>query len=293
MPNCLFCESANYRSSVYQDTLFNNKVFQYIKCSNCNLVYVCPLPNEDDLTKMYPIEYQGDLITVSSEKYNDLLQKIKTLGEYTSILDYGCGGGRFVIEAMNAGYDVTGTEYNPKLIASLNAAFPKAKFYSVNDFEHTTATYDVIFLSNVLEHLTNPKAVMNLLKSKLAPNGIFIIEGPVEHNINLTSFLLKLLFFIRKRLFNKKVNHAPLHIFYSNYYNQEFFFKSFQLKTLFYQLGETPWPFPMYYRDCDTFLKKVMFLWANCSMLIGKLFPFWGNNFVYIGQLSEKSKTVN
>lgn len=291
MPNCLFCESANYKNTPYQDTVFNNKLFKYIKCSNCSLVYVTPLPEQDDLIKMYPIEYQGDLVTVSTEKYVDLLQRIKQTGNFTHVLDYGCGGGRFVIEALNAGYEVTGTEYNPELIKSLSETFPKAKFYSVADFEQSTQTYDVIFLSNVLEHLTNPKATMNLLKSKLKPNGIFVLEGPVEYNFTLTSVLLKSFFSFRKNVFNKKVSHPPRHIFYSNAKNQEGFFKSLELKTIFYKIDETPWPFPMNYGECNTLAKKIMFLWASCSILIGKLFPSWGNNFVYIGQHNKKADT--
>ncbi|MFN8295957.1 MAG: class I SAM-dependent methyltransferase [Chitinophagales bacterium] len=284
-PKCLFCEQVGHKSTPFEDTVFNNKTFQYIECTNCGLVYVNPLPNADDLNKMYPVEYQGALVTESIGWYKDLLSTIKSKGNFKTLLDYGCGGGRFVIEAMEAGYEVSGTEYNPDLVKNLGEAIPGAKFLTIDDFFKTDAKYDIIFLSNVLEHLTNPKEIMLLLKTRLNTNGIFVLEGPVENNFNLTKYARKSIFWIRKNLFNKKASHTPTHVLYANRKNQEDFLKSIGLETLYYKIDESHWPFPSNYKDCDTMMKKMMFLIADTSVKIGKKFSFWGNNFVYIGKV--------
>jgi hypothetical protein len=40
--------------------------------------------------------------------------------------------------------------------------------------------YDVIFLGDVLEHLIEPKLELEMLKSKLKPNGVLIAQGPLQ-----------------------------------------------------------------------------------------------------------------
>jgi 2-polyprenyl-3-methyl-5-hydroxy-6-metoxy-1,4-benzoquinol methylase len=140
-------------------------------------------------------------------------------------LDYGCGGGRFVVEALEKGYSVTGAEYNPELVANLSKTFTKASFLTIDDFYKSDAKYDIIFLSNVLEHLTNPKEIMLKLRERVSENGLFVLEGPVENNFNLTLFTRKIIFFIRKNFFGKKASHTPTHILYANRKNQEQFLK--------------------------------------------------------------------
>jgi 2-polyprenyl-3-methyl-5-hydroxy-6-metoxy-1,4-benzoquinol methylase len=282
---CLFCEHTQTRSTPFEDTVFNNKTFEYVQCTKCDLIFVNPLPDTDDLIKMYPVEYQGNLAIAASGAYNSLFSQIQSKGKYSSILDYGCGGGRFVVEALDKGYSVTGAEYNPDLVANLSKTFTKASFLTIDDFYKSDAKYDIIFLSNVLEHLTNPKEIMLKLRERVSENGLFVLEGPVENNFNLTLFTRKIIFFIRKNFFGKKASHTPTHILYANRKNQEQFLKDIGLTTLYYEIKESNWPYPMRYEDCHSLMQKLMYGIAAFSVAMSKIFPFWGNNFVYIGKV--------
>ncbi|HOY42318.1 MAG TPA: class I SAM-dependent methyltransferase [Chitinophagales bacterium] len=282
---CLFCEHTQTRSTPFEDTVFNNKTFEYVQCTKCDLIFVNPLPDTDDLIKMYPVEYQGNLAIAASGAYNSLFSQIQSKGKYSSILDYGCGGGRFVVEALEKGYSVTGAEYNPELVANLSKTFTKASFLTIDDFYKSDAKYDIIFLSNVLEHLTNPKEIMLKLRERVSENGLFVLEGPVENNFNLTLFTRKIIFFIRKNFFGKKASHTPTHILYANRKNQEQFLKDIGLTTLYYEIKESNWPYPMRYEDCHSLMQKLMYGIATLSVAMSKIFPFWGNNFVYIGKV--------
>ena len=214
-----------------------------------------------------------------------MFSQIQSKGKYSSILDYGCGGGRFVVEALDKGYSVTGAEYNPDLVANLSKTFTKASFLTIDDFYKSDAKYDIIFLSNVLEHLTNPKEIMLKLRERVSENGLFVLEGPVENNFNLTLFTRKIIFFIRKNFFGKKASHTPTHILYANRKNQEQFLKDIGLTTLYYEIKESNWPYPMRYEDCHSLMQKLMYGIATLSVAMSKIFPFWGNNFVYIGKV--------
>ena len=282
---CLFCEHTQTRSTPFEDTVFNNKTFEYVQCTKCDLIFVNPLPDTDDLIKMYPVEYQGNLAIAASGAYNSLFSQIQSKGKYSSILDYGCGGGRFVVEALEKGYSVTGAEYNPELVANLSKTFTKASFLTIDDFYKSDAKYDIIFLSNVLEHLTNPKEIMLKLRERVSENGLFVLEGSVENNFNLTLFTRKIIFFIRKNFFGKKASHTPTHILYANRKNQEQFLKDIGLTTLYYEIKESNWPYPMRYEDCHSLMQKLMYGIATLSVAMSKIFPFWGNNFVYIGKV--------
>ena len=281
---CLFCEHTQTRSTPFEDTVFNIKTFEYVQCTKCDLIFVNPLPDTDDLIKMYPVEYQGNLAAAASGAYNSLFSQIQSKGKYSSILDYGCGGGRFVVEALDKGYSVTGAEYNPDLVANLSKTFTKASFLTIDDFYKSDAKYDIIFLSNVLEHLTNPKEIMLKLRERVSENGLFVLEGPVENNFNLTLLTRKTIFFIRKNFFGKKASHTPTHILYANRKNQEQFLKDIGLTTLYYEIKESNWPYPMRYEDCHSLMQKLMYGIATFSVAMSKIFPFWGNNFVYIGK---------
>ena len=259
---CLFCEHTQTRSTPFEDTVFNNKTFEYVQCTKCDLIFVNPLPDTDDLIKMYPVEYQGNLAIAASGAYNSLFSQIQSKGKY-----------------------VTGAEYNPELVANLSKSFTKASFLTIDDFYKSDAKYDIIFLSNVLEHLTNPKEIMLKLRERVSENGLFVLEGSVENNFNLTLFTRKIIFFIRKNFFGKKASHTPTHILYANRKNQEQFLKDIGLTTLYYEIKESNWPYPMRYEDCHSLMQKLMYGIATLSVAMSKIFPFWGNNFVYIGKV--------
>lgn len=284
-PVCLFCGNTKTHATPFEDTVFNNKTFEYVQCSACDLIFVNPLPNMEDITKMYPVEYQGALAGDAYGRYDDLFRRIESTGKYTSILDYGCGGGRFVVEAIQHGYVVTGTEYNPDLVRSLQDKFTNASFVTIDDFFQKNDKYDIIFLSNVLEHLTNPKEIMLKLKDRLSENGIFVLEGPVENNFNVKQTIRKAIFFVRKYLFKKKAAHVPTHILYSNRKNQEDLFKNMGLETLYYDIDESNWPFPSVYANCKTALQKILYYVASFSVFTSKIVPSWGNSFTYIGKI--------
>lgn len=288
IPTCLFCGDTKTTFTCFEDAVFNNKTFQYLKCCNCDLIYVYPSPTDEDLMKMYPVEYQGAFTEKGTGRYTTLFKQIRDLGTFKTILDYGCGGGRFVVEAIDEKYEVVGAEYNPALVANLKSAFPSASFQTINDLFASQQKFDIIFLSNVVEHLTQPKETMLQLMQHLNDNGIFVLEGPVENNFNLTLLTRKTLFFIRKYLFHKKAYHTPTHLLYSNRKNQEQLFKDVGLTTLFYTVDESNWPFPSALSECKSTMQKLMYYIATFSVKMSKHFSFWGNNFTYIGKKTTR-----
>jgi 2-polyprenyl-3-methyl-5-hydroxy-6-metoxy-1,4-benzoquinol methylase len=235
---------------------------------------------------MYAMDYYGFKKVLPSSEYDSILNQIKQHGDYKTILDFGCGGGRFLVNAMDKGYKLTGVDFGDELIGHLQEAYPEAKFQEINTFYEQSECYDVIFVSNVFEHLTNPVEVLHKLTQRLHPNGILVVDGPIENNFTLAGAFRKTLFGLRKKM-GKVVSHIPRHIIYANAENQRQFFELSGLKTISYKLKETPWPFPSKWDQSSTIKLKIFFFMAKISSLLGFLIPKSGNVFYYIGRKNK------
>jgi 2-polyprenyl-3-methyl-5-hydroxy-6-metoxy-1,4-benzoquinol methylase len=298
IPHCPFCLSEQYSSSYLPDTFFNGKLFKYIKCKNCHLIYVNPLPKTDDYAAMYPPSYQSGInhevlsdpnkklpgLRFSYQKHFELIHKFSPSKK---ILDYGCGQANFLINAIHHGFECDGTEYNLQHIEILKKEIPKSAFYSIEEFISTNDLhYDVIRLSNVLEHLENPKTIIEKLILKLNDNGLLLVEGPIETNFSIALLFRKLYFKSRKLLQeNWTVNHPPTHLLFSNAKNQRDFFSNFTLTDLHFEIMESEWPFPEKPEDVKSFGAMFKYCIAKLSIVFSMLlFSKWGNTFIYVGR---------
>lgn len=284
MSSCIFCNSSAFQISPFEDTIFNSKRFIYITCSKCKLVQVDPLPTDDDLVKMYAMDYYSFKKLLPSSIYDDILNQIKKLGDFKTVLDFGCGGGRFLVNAIDKGYITTGVDFGGELISNLKEAYPSANFIEISDFYKHSEKYDVIYVSNVFEHLTNPAEVLKQLYDRLNVNGILVSDGPAEGNFTLAGTFRKWMFGFRKFVLKKEVNHIPRHITYTNNVNQLNFFERANLKTISYRLEEAAWPFPSDLIGAGSLKLKLYFLIAKASIVLGKFIPNNGNVFYYIGR---------
>ncbi len=294
---CLFCNSENNKQSFLPSTFYNDKRFDYIKCNDCLLLFIHPRPNDEDLIRMYPPSYQGgvnrkildnlskklDGLRFSYKSHFDLLESIGFDG---TIIDFGCGSANFIVNAIKYGYLCDGAEYNPKHVEILKRELPERNFFTVDEFlNSSTVQYDVIRLSNVFEHFTDPKQMLADLKKKLKPNGYLLLEGPIETNFNLALQFRKLYFKTRMVLQpNRRVEHTPTHIIFTNRKNQLEIFKQFGFKTIEFKVQESAWPFPTKFSNANGIVQKLNVIIARISIAFSKVMPKWGNTFLYLGQ---------
>jgi 2-polyprenyl-3-methyl-5-hydroxy-6-metoxy-1,4-benzoquinol methylase len=279
---CLFCKSTIKVTSNYENTIFNNKEFEYVKCKSCALVQLNPLPDESDFSAMYTMEYYHFKNLQACGQFDEYFKIIEKEGKYKTFLDYGCGGGRMIVESLEKEYDVFGVDYGHNLIDLLTKSYPKAKFMEVEDFHKSSEKFDIIFISNVFEHLINPKETFTQLVERLNTGGLIIVEGPAEDTWSFASYFRKSIFGIRKKL-GKKLTHTPYHIFYSNYENQLAFFDHDKIKKLLYKVSENEWPFPARIRQISGFRTLIFYFIAKLSKAFALINPKQGSIFKYVG----------
>ena len=109
----------------------------------------------DDLWKKYTDQDIQNL-KENSESKDDLVTQVskKYLKKNASIIEAGCGLGQEVFKLENAGFNVTGIDYDENLINRLNNLFPNNTFLQgdVFNLDDTKLKYDGYWSFGVIEH---------------------------------------------------------------------------------------------------------------------------------------------
>jgi len=98
----------------------------------------------------------------------------RNLPDIKSVLDYGCGTGKFVSYLSKKGIKSIGIEPTKKAFDQAEKA--EVKIYK--DLNKVEGTFGAITLFHVLEHVEDYIKVLENLKAKLNPGGILVIAVP-------------------------------------------------------------------------------------------------------------------
>jgi 2-polyprenyl-3-methyl-5-hydroxy-6-metoxy-1,4-benzoquinol methylase len=290
MASCLFCNSsALTEASFPKPTSFNQKVFHYKHCDQCGLVFIDPLPSDEDFRAMYPIAYHDEFyFKGEGVDYSFLYNHIQSKLTGRKILDYGCGDGGFLKYMQAQGFSCTGVEYNPALVAKLAAHHTGISFLSIDDFwNRNDEQYEVIHLGDVFEHLTAPYEFLMKITGKLTPAGVLVVHGPIENNPSLGLGLRKLTSTILGIIRPGQISgHVPYHTIFSTAANQKLVLERAGLKERYFHVYETPWPYPEQWSPRPG--TSVKYLLGQLSLMISRLSAnSLGNRFIYVGGLKE------
>lgn len=170
--------------------------FEVIHCARCGFRHVVPVPTPEDLDKVYredyyavekPLyieRYQEDLDwwnLVYDERY-DLLEKLLPAGR-RHILDVGSGPGFFLQRGRSRGWRCVGIEpsvQSAEFSSGLGLDIVREFLTPAN--ATALGRFDVVHLSNVLEHLPDPAGMIDLARGLLNPGGVLFIVVPNDYN---------------------------------------------------------------------------------------------------------------
>lgn len=183
----------------YDDRDFNERVFsarrlpdgvhyRMVRCRTCGLVRSDPAADQASLLKLYgrsTFDYAAEVPNLR-KTYARYLAKAKSYCRGQSFLEVGCGNGFMLEEAVAQGYHhVRGVEPSRSAIA---AAVPSVQDWIVADIMRPglfePGEFDTCCLFQVLDHLPEPGAILNQLRSVLAPGGVLLC---FHHNVQSLS----------------------------------------------------------------------------------------------------------
>ena len=192
---CLLCNGALEKTA---GDLFDTRFgiegrYEVWRCVDCGLEQIFPVPSAAELRRLYESYYnfggeRGTAYTRLREWFfSSWLYRLWIFldGDISfhgrkgagRLLDAGCNEGRGLRIYARNGFEVEGLELNPSAAAVAREAGFTVHVGDTRDFA-TSAAYDVVVLSNVLEHAPDPKTVLSNLRGNLRPGGQLWISCP-------------------------------------------------------------------------------------------------------------------
>lgn len=156
---------------------------RYVKCTECDMVYLNPVFKDENLEKYYRTNHdlQSEIVASDGDFYTNIYSKglhaIERATAKGDILDIGCSAGIFLDLAKKAGWKTFGVELNEK-----EASYAAAKGHTIYNKFLSEVTFeaplDAICLWDVFEHLKDGEAYLNEMKTLLTKNGVVFLQIP-------------------------------------------------------------------------------------------------------------------
>jgi len=151
-----------------------------IECQQCQLGILWPLPSPDEIQSYYSLGYY-DFNRHGQEgkgySYARLLTRIKPKG---SFLDVGCATGFFINGINNnCAWQVAGVEIGPAAAAYARDELGlEIKTGPLAEAKYPDASFDYVHVNNVLEHVTDPTALLRECRRVMKPDATLYLAIP-------------------------------------------------------------------------------------------------------------------
>ncbi len=171
--------------------------FSIVDCQDCGFAHILPIPTTDELVSVYEDDYYTTEKPLYLEHHNeDADWWRRTYGERYDrfeellpasrrrILDIGSGPGFFLLTGKERGWDVQGVE--PSKHAADHAGslgVPVVNEFFDENVALGLGTFDVVHMSEMLEHVPDPHGLISTALSVLKPGGLLYVMVPNEYNL--------------------------------------------------------------------------------------------------------------
>jgi len=188
---CLVCGAPGARQYTTRKTEHDS--FTVLKCSTCGSAFVWPRPDAATVECYYRGQSRNDLTAAQAERpgrryYPDaagdarrIIGACRHLAQGNRFLDVGAGFGPFSRAARERGFTVAACEPNHDARAVFREVVgfePEPVMFDAAYAAAHADTFDVVLMSQVLEHVTDPAAVAHHLSTVLRPGGLAAIAVP-------------------------------------------------------------------------------------------------------------------
>jgi 2-polyprenyl-3-methyl-5-hydroxy-6-metoxy-1,4-benzoquinol methylase len=193
---CLLCQDERAESIVHaadNDPSGGALRFGVARCQRCGLCYTNPRPTANSIAQFYTDDYPPHQIAKNRRV------QASTMGRWLArlagqscrerhylpfvgqgrLLDFGCGGGDFLLRMRDQGWQATGLDSSSKVIRFLRKVHGLHGY--VGSLPHPDlppASFDVVTMWAALEHVHQPLAVLREAYRLLSPGGRLYVQVP-------------------------------------------------------------------------------------------------------------------
>lgn len=194
--NNFHCPGCSETRSVGTSLVFADDV-SYRRCKFCGLLSLSPMPTSAAINALYSSKYydSSDLETGYSD-YSILAKaRIRTFKRYAArlaceypggrVLDIGCATGYFISAAEGENLRVEGIDISQSAISKIKPIFgERVHCSSVEELAaERPKAYDILFLSDIIEHVPDPRAFVRALAALVRPGGKLLCITPNERGL--------------------------------------------------------------------------------------------------------------
>jgi 2-polyprenyl-3-methyl-5-hydroxy-6-metoxy-1,4-benzoquinol methylase len=204
--SCPLCDGNSH------EVLFTKYGFDFVRCSDCSLIYVNPQLVTDEVTHYYfgdndssATEWLKVLLNPKDQEWRrasfyDALDSLHPFVPGGRLLDIGCSIGLFMDTAAERGYECMGIELEKEAWTyATNHGYTVAR-KTLHAAAFASESFDVVSMFGVLEHLPDPGRILSEVHRILKPGGAVIIVVPNTYS------MLNMVLHERARTFNGR-NH--------------------------------------------------------------------------------------
>lgn len=175
--NCPICQSDDTRRvrAVPDHVLFH--------CRACDTGFSDPmLPATAAWYAASPLYLNVKALHLPLGWHHQRFLQIAGPGAGRALLDIGCGTGAFMAQARDRGFVPAGLDFDADNIRIARERFGLVDVHalSIDDFarRRQDARYDVVTLFEVVEHVADPRALLQSVRDLLAPGGVLAFSMP-------------------------------------------------------------------------------------------------------------------
>jgi 2-polyprenyl-3-methyl-5-hydroxy-6-metoxy-1,4-benzoquinol methylase len=169
--------------------LFIKDGFRHVRCPGCGLIYVSLILREDIMVRYWREETawlavlhsapQTDMDRLKFAYGLDLAESFLPEGQKRGrLLDIGAGSGDFALQAKERGWEASALELNPETADYLEREGVQVIVRPLEMTDLEPEGFELITMWEVLEHLTDPKAVLARVRELLTGPGLLLIVVP-------------------------------------------------------------------------------------------------------------------
>lgn len=184
-------ERCNHCGGTDHAHVFTKQGYRLVRCRNCDLAFIANPPDAKAIAALYTAkaDYHDQLLDPASaslgrmqkvaRQHVSMLRRSTGSANGLSVLDIGCSSGLFLDEARKAGFAVKGAEISPESSAFAHDHFGlDVHTGDWRDAGYADASFDVVTLFDVIEHLTDPQAELEAIIRLLKPGGLLLQSTP-------------------------------------------------------------------------------------------------------------------
>ena len=161
---------------------FGTALDDIVRCTTCGHMQLARMPADADLGALYEEAESIDYVEEEAGQRHTaagILERVERFVPAGRILDLGCWVGFLLSEAQRRGWQATGVE--PSSWASAYARDRLGVDVITGDIfsaDLPSASFDAVFLGDVIEHLPRPSEALDRIAALLKPEGVLTMARP-------------------------------------------------------------------------------------------------------------------